>query len=356
MRRLVVLACCAIACAVSAAPRKARYVVTPIAPQIYAVIYDAEVETDGNALIVIGDDGVVVVDSHTGATAARRTIAEIKALTSAPVTHLINTHWHGDHVVGNQAYKEVWPSVKIVAHPRTREEIFKQTYTAKAKRETIDSMSASAKTYEERLAAGTTSTGEPLTGERRERAEVVHAKLLEIIEDWKAIKPSPPTVLVKDKLVLNQGKRRIEVLFLGRGNTAGDVVVHLPEERIVATGDLVVAPTPFATEVYPTEWVTTLDRLMALDTRVAVPGHGPPMTDWSYAKQVQNALSTYIAGVKSARASGATLDQAIERVQLDDVRNGFLGAVEPRRRAFEDYFRVPLIKRIWEELERKHLS
>lgn len=355
-RLTLTIACALTMCVLSAEPRRGRYVLRALAPHVHAVVYDAEVETDGNALIVIGERGVIVVDSHSGATAAGRTIAEIRRLTGQPVTHVINTHWHGDHVLGNQAYKDAWRGVTFVAHPRTREDLEREVYTAKAQQETIDSMSASAKTYAERLVTGTSSTGAPLTAAERDRAEVVREKLLELVEDWKALRPTPPTVLVKDRLVLRQGRREIQVLFLERGNTAGDVVVYLPADRIVATGDLVVAPIPFATRVYPSEWVATLARLMALDIRIALPGHGPPMADWSYAKQLQNALESYIAAVKSARASGATLEQAIERVQLDTVRNGFRNGVEARRRGFEEYFRVPLIKRIWEELDGTPLS
>jgi glyoxylase-like metal-dependent hydrolase (beta-lactamase superfamily II) len=133
-------------------------------------------------------------------------------------------------------------------------------------------------------------------------------------------------------------------------------VVHLPAERIVATGDLVVAPIPFATRVYPSEWMATLDRLMALDVKTALPGHGAPMTDWSYARRMRDGLEAYIAETRSMRASGATLEQALERVQLDAIRSGFVAGVDQRRAGFEQYFRVPLIRRIWEELDGKPLS
>ena len=87
---------------------------------------------------------------------------------------------------------------------------------------------------------------------------------------------------VADSLVLHRGGRDIEVKFLGRGHTSGDLVVYLPKERIVATGDLVVHPIPFGGSSYLQEWAGTLRKLKLLDATTIVPGHGEILSDWSY--------------------------------------------------------------------------
>ena len=103
-------------------------------------------------------------------------------------------------------------------------------------------------------------------------------------------------------------------------------------------------------------WRAALAEIAGAEWTTLVPGHGAPMTDWSYARRMRDGLEAYIAETRSTRAAGATLEQALERVQLDAIRSGFVAGVEQRRAGFEQYFRVPLIRRIWEELDGKPLS
>jgi glyoxylase-like metal-dependent hydrolase (beta-lactamase superfamily II) len=75
----------------------------------------------GNVTIVLTDQDVVVVDAGSSPRAARHVVAKIRELTDLPVTTLVNTHGHEDHVLGNQAFLEAWPDVQIVARPGTRD-------------------------------------------------------------------------------------------------------------------------------------------------------------------------------------------------------------------------------------------
>jgi len=82
------------------------------------------------------------------------------------------------------------------------------------------------------------------------------------------------------------GNRDVRIMFLGRGNTAGDAVVYVPDAKVVATGDLVVAPAPYATGSFMFEWPETMKQLMALKVDAILPGHGPLMHDWTHARLV----------------------------------------------------------------------
>jgi hypothetical protein len=156
---------------------------------------------------------------------------------------------------------------------------------------------------------------------------------------------------VADTLTLKRGRRQIQIRYLGRGNTRGDLIVFLPAERIVATGDLVVFPVPYATNVYAGAWVATLDALMKLPAAVVLPGHGPVMREWGYVKQVKDALAQHVAAVAEAKKEGLSLTQTQERVQLPDVRASFVGDSESRRAGYEAFFRPPLVRNAWEELD-----
>src|SRR4030095_5874587 len=95
-----------------------------------------------------------------------------------------------------------------------------------------------------------------------------------------------PTITLQDRLTLYRGDRRIDIRHLGMGHTSGDIVVHLPKEGILITGDLVVWPVPLVgnPQSHIGEWAATLEKLRALHATVIVPGHGPVLHDDSFLK------------------------------------------------------------------------
>ena len=128
------------------------------------------------------------------------------------------------------------------------------------------------------------------------------------------------------------------MLFLGAGNTAGDTVVYVPDARVVAAGDLLVAPTPYGYGCHPSEWIATLKKLMALDAAAIVPRHGPVERDWRYARKVLGLLEAVRERAGAAAARGATFDQTLREVDLEDFRAAFAGEDYGRSRAFRDFF------------------
>jgi glyoxylase-like metal-dependent hydrolase (beta-lactamase superfamily II) len=94
------------------------------------------------------------------------------------------------------------------------------------------------------------------------------------LEGTNAVKPTPPTMTLTQNLTLHRGTREIRILFLGRGHTAGDVVVYLPKERVVATGDLLVEGTSYMGDAFFTDWIQTIETLKGLDFDTVLPGHG----------------------------------------------------------------------------------
>src|SRR6202008_154370 len=91
-------------------------------------------------------------------------------------------------------------------------------------------------------------------------------------EQRQQIKPTPPNVTYSSKMTLHKGSREIQLLFLGRGHTAGDTVVFLPNEKIVCTGDLMESGLAYMGDAYFDEWVATLEALKKLDFNLVLPG------------------------------------------------------------------------------------
>ena len=89
-------------------------------------------------------------------------------------------------------------------------------------------------------------------------------------------RPTPPTVTLDDRMTLFRGDREIRLLYLGRGHTGGDVVVYLPKERVLCTGDLLVNQIANLIDGYVNEWPDALEKLKSIDFVDVIPGHGEP--------------------------------------------------------------------------------
>ena len=144
--------------------------------------------------------------------------------------------------------------------------------------------------------------------------------------------PRVPDVVFDKELKLDLGNRRVEILYLGKGNTAGDAVVFLPQEQILVTGDLVVHPVPFVCSGYPSEWAETLQKLIDMNPKTVVPGHGDVLLGTSYLKQLQDLLNTVVGAVRETfYANGNGLEQSFvqraveEKLDLEKLRRNFDG-------------------------------
>lgn len=234
----------------------------------------------GNTTFVIGEKGVVVFDGGHVPAMAEQIIEKIRSITSAPVTHVIISHWHGDHNFGIFRFAEEFPNVQFVAHR------FTDAAMQSAK---IDYISGYASFTEKRLPnyvkqleTGKRLNGEPLDADRRKAFEGIVKHGAKIGSEFKRVKLTLPNVTFETNLTIKLGARKIELLYLGDGNTAGDIVMWLPSDKIVATGDLVVLPSPYAFNVPPRKWASTLSKLNALGYAKLVPGHGQTQTDTKY--------------------------------------------------------------------------
>src|SRR5437879_12989652 len=98
--------------------------IKPVADGVYAAIAKPAYKVNCNAAIILLDDGVLVVDTHSKPSAARALIEQIKKLTPKPVKYVVNTHFHWDHYQGNEAYPSSWPAgVEIISSEATRANI-----------------------------------------------------------------------------------------------------------------------------------------------------------------------------------------------------------------------------------------
>ena len=301
----------------------------------------------GNVVAVVGDEGVLVVDTGRFPTLARRVVAEIRRRTDKPVRFVVHTHWHLDHIAADSVFRDAFPSAIFVAHEFTRRKIVEKQ--APYVRDLAATDQGYVKFLQERIASGKRRDGSPLSEEDRRRLESQIGDLRLEMAEVTGADVVAPSLTFESALDVHLGRRDVRVMFLGKGNTAGDTVVSVPDARVVVTGDLLVSPVPYGYGCHPAAWVETLDRLMSLDAAAIVPGHGPVQHDWDYAKKVSALLKALRAQVAEAVAKGATLEQVHERVDLSQFQKSFAGDQAERAAAFGDYFEYSAVDRAYQE-------
>ena len=333
----------------SAEPAVNEYDVVELATGVYGVVWKETLRNpvEGNSLIIVNDDDVVVVDTMMLPSSARRLAAEVRRLTPKPVTFVVNTHWHDDHHFGNDVFRQLWPKVQIVAHRDARTDMHEQSHLKRP--EVLAGYRASIDKIRGWLERGVDDAGKGFDAARRQRGEDLIALYEQLIRERNDIKEALPDVTLEQALVLHRGQRTIEVRWLGRGNTRGDVVVYLPKERLVATGDLLVHPSPFGFGSYYREWADTLGAIDRLDADMLVLGHGPVQRDRAYLRSIQSMLRDLVARVDAAVKEGATLEATQERVDLADWKQRLSGGDATVAGAFDSFFVEPAVERAWRQ-------
>lgn len=285
----------------------------------------------GNSTFIIGAADVIVVDSGFSKSAGEVILQALRQITSKPVSTVINTHWHGDHIFGNQVFKTAFPQVRFIAHPETRAGIITGE---------IEYRAANRPKTEARLAE---LKAKPSRTEAEAR-ELTRAEWQ--IDAWQGDYVLPD-VLVDGHLTLMQGDRRIEIRHLGRANTRGDLVVHLPAEQIVISGDMAITPVPFAFFSYPRAWIATLDALAAIDATTIVPGHGRPQSDRRFIRDLQAMLRSIVEQVDAGRKAGQDLESLKKSVTLVPPPGSVYATLKGN--ALDQLFRIPAVESAFNE-------
>ena len=296
----------------------------------------------GTTTFVVGDEGVIVFDGGGVTLMSERALAKIRSVTDKPVSHIIISHWHGDHNLGIHRLLEEFPQAQVVGHSFTRAAMLgaPMDYVL----DYPDAVPRLAERFKKRLDSGVTREGESLPDSMRLNLQTILDDADLIHSEYNRVQVTPPTVTFDDRLVIHSGNRVIELRYLGRGNTAGDIVMWLPDERIVATGDLVVMPTPYGFNVPPRAWAKTLRELRALDFGTLIPGHGDVQTDAGYvdllietAESIADQRDALLAKGMSAEETEATLD-------FSPFEERFTGGDEYLANRFEVWFTRPFRK------------
>ena len=225
-----------------------------------------------NSTVIVGDHGVILVDSGGTAEVGRHIAAAVRRITDKPVTHVVNTHHHGDHYLGNVAFQ------------------------------------------------GATFIS----------SEICRQMVLETGADWLRImerdigRPLPGTKPIAAGITYAEGTRTETfvhgvrfVFWVPRGShTAGDLLVHLPDDKVLIAGDVLVnRVVPTLQDGFLKNWIRTLEDVHALEVAHFVPGHGDLMTRDDVAA-LRNTMLRFHAGVRQGFRSGQSEEKIRKSLDL----------------------------------------
>jgi len=299
-----------------------EYAWTNLAPGVWAAIRSDpfELPQEGNAVFVVTDQGVVLFDAGGSPAMGEAIVARVRSVTSQPITHVVLSHWHGDHMRGLQAIRAAFPGAQVLAHPHARDEIVATQDRWLKRRESM--VPNVRKAVEAAIANGRDMSGRPLIPQEKAWLEAGLAASEQLDRENHLTTYVVPDATFEDHLTLHLGGREIRFLRLGNAHTAGDVILWLPQERIVATGDVVTAPIPLMPSAYTGDYPAVLARIEALGFRALVPGHGGVQTETGYLELLSETVRLAASQMQDLVGRGVSHEDAVARIDL--------AAVEPR--------------------------
>jgi glyoxylase-like metal-dependent hydrolase (beta-lactamase superfamily II) len=240
-------------------------------------LYCLTAEGDPNSGVIVGDDGVMVVDARATPVLARELLEHIRGVTDKPVKYVLLTHYHAVRVLGASAYG----AQHVIASGGTYDlirERGQQDFDSEAQR---------------------------------------FPRLFRAVETVPGL--TWPTLVFERSLTLFMGKREVRIMHLGKGHTKGDTVAWLPKEKVLFAGDLVeYGAAPYCGDAYFREWPETLEKLRGLGAEKMVPGRGDALIGLAeVAKAIEGtqgflrAMTREVeAGVRSGKPLKAVYDAA----------------------------------------------
>ncbi len=278
-----------------------------VAPGVFHAVGTGALAVGCNAAVIVNDDDVLVVDTHMSPGAAWALRDELAALTPKPVRYVVNTHWHWDHAHGNQIYGA---GVEIIGHEYTRQRLASGDSTRGRSWDLfIGGLPARIDELRGRVTAATDAAD-------RQKLQTQLSVLETQRVGTAAIAVVPPTVTVNDHLTLFRGGREIQIRFLGRAHTGGDVVVFLPKERLIVTGDLLVEGTSYLGDGFVPDWLQTLEQLRALDFDTTLPGHGSAFTGKAKIDHFAAYLRDFWSQAQALHTAKVPAEEAAKRIDM----------------------------------------
>jgi cyclase len=232
----------------------------PIAKDLYAYISDND--ASANSTFLVGDKGILVVDTGLNATEGEKLLSAIRQISKLPVKYIVNTHYHPDHQGGNRT---VGPDAIVISTDFTR------------------------------------------------------ARTLEIAKspNMEAFHFQPADLTFQHKITIYLSSHPVEIFFPGKAHTSGDALVYFPDQHAIAMGDLFLNRScPAMDDGSAENWIHALDQVLQLPIESAVPGHFEVGTRADL-QRFRHYLNDLYQQVRVMKQKGETLDQVRLNIHME---------------------------------------
>ena len=284
-----------------------------VAEGVYCARSRPQAEINCNAAIFVNSDDVLVVDAHSKPSAAAALIAQIrKDITPKPVRHVVNTHFHWDHIQGNQAYRAAGGKIDFIASEPTRR--LMSDLAQKRFQATLDEVPKQIDTMRRR-AEKAASEAEKVFCEDQVR------QLQAYQSEMKSFRLELPTITFEKSYVIKDKAHELHLEFHGRAHTAGDVVVFCPQKRVVASGDMVHGHFPYIADGFPKAWPGTIDSVAKLDFDVICPGHGPAQHGREHMISMRNYIAELTEKVEMGKKAGKSIADLQKTITVASLKS-----------------------------------
>lgn len=216
--------------------------------------YGYTAEGDPNSGVIIGDEAVMVIEAQATPRMAEDVIAKVRTVTDKPIKYLVLTHYHAVRVLGASAYQ----AQEIITSHKTLEMIIER-------------------------------------GQQDWASEF--QRFPRLFRDHESIPGlTYPSITFSEKMTIDLGNKKVELIHVGEGHTRGDIIVWLPEDKVCFAGDLVeYGATPYCGDAQLKNWPGTLQRLADLKPKALVPGRGEALTTELECLEAIHGTAEYVA-------------------------------------------------------------
>jgi cyclase len=305
-----------------------------VAEGVYIAQARPQAEINSNAAIFVGSRDVVVVDAHSKPSAAASLIRQIKyQITEKPVRYVINTHFHWDHTQGNHAYRVANEKVDFIASTETKR-LMSELAVSRVK---ASLEQASQQIDQLRTRASRSSSQEE---------KVFCAGQISQVEAYRAelqnYEPELPTITFDQSYIIQDKAHDLHVSFHGHAHTSGDVVVHCPQKRAVATGDVIHGFLPFIADGFPKTWPGAIDSIGQLEFNHIIPGHASLQTGRAVMTSLRNYIEELTEKVEQGRAAGKSVTDLQKTIAVSSLKslqsNGYADLLIRNNDLFNPHF------------------
>lgn len=274
-----------------------------------------------NVMVVVGDKDVLLMDGGTERESAKKLLADVRTLTDKPVRYVVNSHFHFDHAGANEGFG---PDVQIIGSEYTARRLSGNPYDGRTFQRFFGTGDKGIiGSQPQTLATLKADIGQETDETKKADMQVRIAAIEGQMAVLKTSKPRAPSIVVKDKYVIPRTAGEIQVLYLGRGHTGGDLMVYLPKEGIVATGDFMQNGLAYMGDSYLEEWPETLEALKQLKFELVVGGHGPIFRGTTKITAYQGYLRDFATQAAALKKQGVSAEDAAKRMDLSAYKDEY---------------------------------